>query len=109
VIIVLKNLKDLKAEVSFAATHVNPQQEEIQVLMMSKENVGLAAKNLKQINMGELNVVLKVVRGVGYDKTYCVTVPNYGCFSLTTGVIVSNCRYALQPMIRNQSSILDVL
>jgi hypothetical protein len=33
-----------------------------------------------------------------------VTVPTSGCFALPNGVIASNCRYALQPLITAKSA-----
>lgn len=86
----------------FAQMRVSQDGEEIQALMMSKEDVSFAVKNLKQTNtQRQLHVVEVVQIDQEIYPTYCVTVPNNECFSLANGIVVSNCRYALEPLTRN--------
>jgi len=85
----------------FAQINANLHTEEKKELITNKELVAIAAKNLLQTNTKKAPIVLEVVP-LGIEPTYCLRVKNSGCFSLENDLIVSNCRYALTPMIKSQ-------
>lgn len=93
---------------SFVQTNVNQNGEENRGLMMSKENVAIVAKHLFQTNIQEQYFVVDhVVITEDIEPTYCVTVPTNECFSLANGAVVANCRYAIEPMIKNKASLWE--
>ncbi len=89
----------------FVATSANQNGEETAASMMSKKDVSYVAKCLSQTNTqkSELVEVENVNMLSGIYKTYCVTIPNNECFSLANDIVVSNCRYALSPLMKNHT------
>ena len=86
----------------FVPTNANPNGEEIMDLMMKKEDVSFVAKYLHQTNIVNQKLVVEDVQIFQEtQKTYCVTIPNNECFSLANGIVVSNCRYALEDILNN--------
>lgn len=83
-------------------TNANLHGEDSQESITSKEGVQRAASRSLSTNTQKLKTVVEVVHKKGEHETYCVTVPKGGCFSLPSGIIVSNCRYALAPMIKGE-------
>jgi len=103
-----KNLMDLKERaIYFVQQSAKQNGEEIADLMMSKEDVSVVAKHLWQTNIQKNKIVVESVEeSQQEEKTYCVTVPNNECFSLENNIVVSNCRYALNPFIRNNKTTI---
>jgi len=97
-------------EANFVQTTVNQNGEENPESTMSKENVSYAANLLSSTNILKQKIVVENVRQHHEIKpTYCVTVPVNECFSLSNGIIVSNCRYSISNRVKRTNSIFAVL
>ena len=85
-------------EIFIAQTLATKKREEIAELITNKDNVQCVKKSLLSISTQQQYAVQEVVAVNLVQKiepTYCVTVPNNGCFALDNGLIVSNCGYII--------------
>jgi hypothetical protein len=87
-----------------AQTLASQPLEESRALITSKKSAPYAIKSLPLINTQKLKRVVEVAP-LNIGPTYCVTVPKYGCFALPSGIIVSNCRYAIAPLIKKRAGV----
>jgi phage terminase large subunit len=91
----------------FVQTLVNQNGVEILALIMSKENVANVAKYLAQVNTDYKYIAVKdVVQNTELEKVYCVTIKNNESFALANNLVVSNCRYAIAPLIKPSKKVL---
>lgn len=107
VIIAENILSALKSKADSAQTSVNQDGDVIINEIMKQELANIAYMSTALINSCGIDFVQNVVQdNQEIEPTYCLTVPNDGAFCLANGCVVSNCRYALSPIIKNKNNKL---